>query len=125
MAPIDWLFAFMIGIAMTFCLAKTRAIFLRHIIAFATLLFALLAVAFTFVIVPSMGRPDRDRFVLPGLFFFFALSVLTQLQYRSILRIMRRKKEYDLCERCGYDLRATPDRCPECGTMPTKKPIQK
>ena len=40
-------------------------------------------------------------------------------QTRRLIATNRRRKEGQ-CLACGYDLRATPDRCPECGEVPKK-----
>jgi hypothetical protein len=43
-------------------------------------------------------------------------SVVAIVRIRFALRKMRA----GFCAHCGYDLRATPERCPECGAVPAK-----
>jgi hypothetical protein len=46
-------------------------------------------------------------------------AVLPILATRSILRRRRQcfQRKHGLCLSCGYDLRASPERCPECGAI--------
>jgi hypothetical protein len=57
----------------------------------------------------------------PHWFLSLLLAILPAVHLRGILRTRRRNRA-GLCANCGYDLRATPDRCPECGAVPPAVP---
>jgi hypothetical protein len=63
----------------------------------------------------SQVSTDERYVVLPYWLVLCALSPSLCFSFLSWNRGKRRKR-LGLCRHCGYDLRATPGRCPECGT---------
>ena len=63
-----------------------------------------------------VGAPYWFVIFLCGVIPFCRLMVLLR-DHRRLTLIMGH------CTTCGYDLRATPDRCPECGKVPEKKEV--
>ena len=69
-------------------------------------------------------RSSRDLIVTAvAPFWSVALAIAasplgwTTLRLRAARRRARHRKNSGLCPACGYDLRATPYRCPECGAI--------
>jgi hypothetical protein len=62
---------------------------------------------------------DERTFTAPYWFFLLAGAILPAKYVRRVWRTKIRVRNRQ-CISCGYDLRATPERCPECGAIPAK-----
>lgn len=70
---------------------------------------------------PSMRNVAIEVYAIP--YWFLLLLTALPLVLRGVRYAARRSRRgRGRCERCGYDLRATPSRCPECGME--QKPLR-
>ena len=80
---------------------------------------------------PGFAAEHYDSPRIPGIGYTFdgweirfpawlpaALLLLLPARWLHRFTKSRRARRQGLCPSCGYDLRATPDRCPECGAPP-------
>jgi hypothetical protein len=65
---------------------------------------------------PAVVTPPPKEYALlaPHWFFVLISAILPAVYLRSCFR---KRGAPGGCRTCGYDLRATPNRCPECGTV--------
>jgi hypothetical protein len=71
---------------------------------------------------PEIGMQGQYFIVMPLWFLMLFCLIAPSLYARKFL-ILRRRKRDGLCLACGYDMRATADKCPECAWTPPPAPI--
>jgi hypothetical protein len=67
-------------------------------------------------------RWERDHFIAIVIPYWILAAGLAALQLRWFISNRRKRIDdyfrHGICTCCGYDLRATPAQCPECGAIP-------
>jgi hypothetical protein len=65
---------------------------------------------------PGTYGTQRRFWIAPGWMLLLPLAAAGLCRKAWVNHRSRERQGNQLCRHCGYDLRATPDRCPECGT---------
>jgi len=70
----------------------------------------------------SRTEADVSEMIRTDVWFFphwvLLPAPLAVIAMAAVGTLRRRQLPAHACQSCGYDLRATPDRCPECGAVP-------
>jgi hypothetical protein len=71
----------------------------------------------------SPGAAESTYVSVPYWFLALLAAAAPLWKWRAVARQRRlqRLRQKGICLNCGYDLRASPERCPECGTIPSRE----
>jgi hypothetical protein len=77
---------------------------------------------------PGTYGTQKRFWIAPGWMLLLSLGAMVLCRKIWVSHRKHEREANSLCRNCGYDLRATPDRCPECGTVthpPHNPPLQR
>ncbi|MCU1274589.1 MAG: hypothetical protein JWO48_2020 [Bryobacterales bacterium] len=76
------------------------------------------------------GNPKAPEYVaspfvkiIVPYWFIVLITIVLPVYWIKRQVVARRRLRVGLCRVCSYNLRATPDRCPECGAVPKDFPV--